>query len=108
METEKNLLALEAQGSEDVKPKSLRSRWTLRIVTVALASLVSSWAFRSPSLRFTVSPTLPSDFSSLHYTKLCPGLEFIGTAEFAERRTKLGQLLKGDGSAWGAYVSEPS
>lgn len=49
------------------------------------------------------------DFSSLHYSKQCPSLEFISQAEFADRRTALGKLLRGaDGQSWGAYISEPS
>lgn len=97
---------LEAQSqASNTKPSSqFAGRRLLQALVVAgwLLFCRDQWLHRGPDNIKT------PDFSSLHYSKQCPDLKFIGTAEFADRRTALGKLLRGDGSAWGAYISEPS
>lgn len=48
------------------------------------------------------------DFSHLHHSILCPGLEPIGVEEFGARRMSLGNLLSEGNNKWGVYLSEPS
>ncbi|KAL8276619.1 hypothetical protein RQP46_010968 [Phenoliferia psychrophenolica] len=104
----KSDLELEAQHHEGPQNKASSYSTGKRLLQALVVAGVLL-LFRHQFHRVTANITTKTpDFSSLHYSKQCPGLEFIGTAEYAARRTALAHLLRGDGSAWGAYISEPS
>ncbi|KAK4693021.1 hypothetical protein P7C70_g9013, partial [Phenoliferia sp. Uapishka_3] len=104
----KSSTALESQSSPPTRHSIARQAVPL---TLALAaSLLISISPLNPFTHSAFTSTTNSpNFSHLHYSKQCPGLEFISTEEFTDRRTNLGKLLRGEeGDQWGAYVSEPS
>jgi len=108
------LADLESQpAQQEANARRARRALKARLAHIALTALViaSFWAYSPPT---TAGPTLPTrkpaalDWSHLSYTKLCPGIAPISSAEFSTRRDKLAELLRGEaGRGWGAYVTEP-
>ncbi|KAM0751190.1 Creatinase/aminopeptidase [Meredithblackwellia eburnea MCA 4105] len=101
----------ELESQDDLvksKPRNWLKQSTILILGVT-ALIISPLPIPLPISFHTDVRLAKPDFSFLHYSKQCPGLQFIGTDEFRDRRTKLGELLSGeDRSGWGAYISEPS
>lgn len=109
-----HLLDLESQPPLLSPPPSpSRRALKARLAHLALTALIITaiWLYSPPSDNSSDDLTPFStahDWSHLFYAKQCPGVQPISTAEFSARRDKLAGLLRGeDGSAWGAYVSEP-
>ena len=103
---------LESQRTHLDRRRHARHALKTRLAHLALTALVIAafWLYSPPSDNPTTPHARPAkhDWSHLAYTKQCPGIASISSAEFTARRNKLGALLRGEGGAtWGAYVTEP-